>query len=545
MPSRACEFKSRLGHHIKYDTGSLTSRGWLPVSFSIMANKIRELRGLNREKQEALCVHPKWQAADLGKALPDSPHATSVCLPLWSHVVGYEEGDPAVRDRLATGYPRFIFQPAVQQLFAQVKAEHGDDGEDALVFPSLQTAERCVAFMERQGATGRIVSLDNAHHAVLFPEDDFLHAKGFWQHFGYITSSRRALSYLEGRESTDPSQSKRVKQILNDRLAGFSGMDPDDVWLYPSGMAAMSDALRATQTCTPGAKTIQLGFPYVDGLKIQRQSGAGCHFIPAIGEEAFTQLEALLKSEPIAGVFSEVPGNPLLQCFDVPRLSELLHQFNVPFFIDDTVATFANVDLLAYVDGIATSLTKLVSGKGDVIAGSLILNSQSPLHEKLQDAIEAKYEDLLWYEDAVVLEQNSRDFLERSQHINTTAEALCDWLNGHSKVERVHYPKYESREAYDAIRRPDGGYGGLFSVVLKDAEVHTPKFFDALAITKGPSLGTNFSLACPFTLLAHYHELDWAEEQGVSRWLIRISIGLESLDDLKQRFTDAFEVAWR
>ena len=89
---------------------------------------------------------------------------------------------------------------------------------------------------------------------------------------------------------------------------------------------------------------------------------------PASGEDPFAQLEALLKSEPIAGVFSEVPGNPLLQCFDVPRLSALLHEYDVPFFIDDTVATFANVDLLAYVDGIATSLTKLVSGKGDVIA---------------------------------------------------------------------------------------------------------------------------------------------------------------------------------
>jgi len=53
-----------------------------------------------------------------------------------------------------------------------------------------------------------------------------------------------------------------------------------------------------------------------------------------------------------------------------------------------------------------------------------------------------------------------------------------------------------------------------------------------LEFCKGPSLGTVFTLACPFTLLAHYTELDWAESCGVSRYLIRISIGLESPDEI-------------
>ena len=51
----------------------------------------------------------------------------------------------------------------------------------------------------------------------------------------------------------------------------------------------------------------------------------------------------------------------------------------------------------------------------------------------------------------------------------------------------------------------------------------------------GPSLATNFSLACPFTLLAHYQELDWAESFDVSRWLIRLSVGLEDPADVIAR----------
>ena len=58
-------------------------------------------------------------------------------------------------------------------------------------------------------------------------------------------------------------------------------------------------------------------------------------------------------------------------------------------------------------------------------------------------------------------------------------------------------------------------------------------------VTKGPSLGTNYTLACPYTLLAHYPELDWAESCGVSRWLVRVSVGLEQAADLIERFDQA------
>ena len=54
-------------------------------------------------------------------------------------------------------------------------------------------------------------------------------------------------------------------------------------------------------------------------------------------------------------------------------------------------------------------------------------------------------------------------------------------------------------------------------------------FYDALSLPKGPSLGTNFTLVCPYALLAHYNELSWAESYGVPRNLIRISVGLEDI----------------
>jgi cystathionine gamma-synthase len=155
----------------------------------------------------------------------------------------------------------------------------------------------------------------------------------------------------------------------------------------------------------------------------------------------------------------------------------------------------------------------------------------------------AEYEDLLDPEDAAVLEQNSRDCLERVRRINQTAERVCDTLSTHPLVHRIDYPKYRDCDRYRAFLRPGGGYGGLFSILLKDAERRAPPFFDALQISKGPNLGTNFSLCCPYTILAHFNELEFVERSGISRYLVRVSVGLEDADWLIARFLEALTAA--
>ena len=68
-------------------------------------------------------------------------------------------------------------------------------------------------------------------------------------------------------------------------------------------------------------------------------------------------------------------------------------------------------------------------------------------------------------------------------------------------------------------------------------------FYDALDVAKGPSLGTNFTLCCAYTLLAHYKELEWAAEYGVVEDLVRISVGLEERGWLEERVARALKAA--
>jgi cystathionine gamma-synthase len=121
--------------------------------------------------------------------------------------------------------------------------------------------------------------------------------------------------------------------------------------------------------------------------------------------------------------------------------------------------------------------------------------------------------------------------------------ALFEHLRAHPKVVKTWHSSVNGGPGYRFIQRDGGGHGCLVSFVLKDAAKASPLFYDALRLCKGPSLGTNFSLACPYTLLAHYDELDWAESCGADRFLIRVSAGLEPVEDLIGRFDEALACA--
>jgi cystathionine gamma-synthase len=482
---------------------------------------------------------PLWRPEDLGKPLPPSPHANSVCLPTWADVVAYEQADPRVLGRLQTGYPRFFIHPITERLFARAAADFAGPDEFCHVYPSLAAAQRCLAWVLRwTGQSGRIAAWsETGPWITCFPREAADAAKKYWRHAGEGISSRMAEAWLQGEPEPD---AKQALQVVCERISDWAGVPADCVRLFGSGMSSIHTVYRAIQRVVPGRPSVQFGFPYVDTLKIQRDLGPGVHFYPWGSQYDLEQLATLLESEPISAVFCEFPSNPLLSSPDLTGLSALCRRFDVPLVIDETLGTYVNVDLRPYADVLVTSLTKYFTGAGDVLAGALVMNPQSPWFERLQAAVGCEYEPTLWGGDALVLAEYSADFPARVQQINRTAEAICEYCRAHPAVDRVYYPKYIEPDQYAAALRPGGGYGGLFSLLPKNPQRNSPLFYDALPFCKGPNLGTTFSLCCPFTLLAHFDELDWVERCGVSRYLLRFSIGLESPEVLIERLEQAF-----
>ena len=325
---------------------------------------------------------------------------------------------------------------------------------------------------------------------------------------------------------------------------GMRTVDEDDVYLFPAGMNAIFNAHRALLCALPPLKSINFGFPYVDTLKILQKFGPGCLFYGHASAEDLDDLEVRLKGgERFLALFCEFPGNPLLTCPDLRRIRSLADEFGFAVVVDETIGTFANVNVLHAADIVVTSLTKIFSGDANVMGGAAILNPDGRYYADLKHALKQTFEDTFWSEDVVFLERNSRNFLGRVDRINTNAEAICDILREHRLVKSVYYPKYnDSRSNYDACRLPTGGYGGLLSVVFHQ-KTQAQAFYDAMEMAKGPSLGTNFTLCSPYVLLAHYSELPWAAELGVDPDLIRVSVGLEDTHKLRESFSRALRVA--
>ena len=467
---------------------------------------------------------PLWEASSIGRPLPDSVHAVSVSLPTWDSVIGYEEGRDRVTKKLESGYPRFFVHPLVKRIFAKATEEIAEAGKRAIVFPNKRAAQGAQRFVERKLAVAtRIASYEDGLQALVIPESAIGVAMEYWRYAGSVISSRQAEDLLNDRE---PVESSTV--MLKQQLAEFSGAALDDHFLYESGMSGIFSAYRAVMNLFPSKKTLQLEFPYVDALKVQENFGNGVVFLYDAEGEDFDAAVRRIQQGEFAAVFCEVPSNPLLRTVNLPRVSEACRQGGVPLVVDDTVASSINLDVLKYADLVTTSLTKWVSGMGDVMAGMITLNENSEWVTEFRDFLTDDTEggSRLYRGDSDVLLSNMKSYRSRVEQSNENGEMVADYLNEHPAVGRVWYPKYNTPHEYNLIRREGGGYGGLVSFTLKQPR-KMPRVFDALELCKGPSLGTNFTLASPYTLLAHYFELDWAEACGVSPNLLRLSVGIE------------------
>ena len=203
----------------------------------------------------------------------------------------------------------------------------------------------------------------------------------------------------------------------------------DDVYLFPSGMSAIFNTHQFLLSTRGPMKSICFGFPYIDTLKILQKWGPGALFYGKGSSEDLDDLEQRLKSgERFLALFTEFPGNPLLNSPDLERIRELANRYDFAVVVDESIGNFINVNVLAPADVVVSSLTKIFSGDSNVMGGSTVLNPAGQYYRRLKDTMAKEYEDNYWAEDAIFLERNSRDFVSRIERINTSAEVLTSLL---------------------------------------------------------------------------------------------------------------------
>ncbi len=482
---------------------------------------------------------PAFREEDLGVPLPDSAHACSVCLPTWASVLGYEEGREKVLHRLKAGYPRFLRSPQVERLTRGAHEELCGEGEQVFVFPTRNSAQRAQRWIERRSKLAARSAGYHGFQTVVVPEEAAGVAREYQRFTGELVSSRMAEDWLNGGLKNG---SKR--ELLRRRLATIYGTRASQVSVFGNGMASITALLRSLPGVAEGRKTLQLEFPYVDSLKLQELFGNGVVFLNEAEGESFEEALQRIARGEFAAVFTEVPTNPLLRCVDLERVSAACREGGTPLIVDDSAVGPQNVQVLPLADVVTCSLTKWLSGVGDVMGGAAIVREDSAFADELVAALDHESQETSppYLGDVQVLLSNLKGYPSRLERANETALELVEMLAGHPAVSEVWHPSRTTTERYDQLKQRDGGYGALLSFALKSAR-RAPRVYDALEVSKGPSFGTRFTLACPYALLAHFHELDWAAGCGVPSHLIRVSVGDEDSEVLLQHFTDALRRA--
>ncbi len=482
-----------------------------------------------------LIKDPFWEASDLGEAIPQSPHAVSVALPRWEDVLAYEEKDPACLNALQSIYPRFGLNPLVKEIAEKAIELHGEILNSAWPYPNIKTAQKAQRFCQRVHTKSYTTIHEvSGLQCLIVDAQATSSAKAFWQHTGLGASSRQAAIALNKEKPPSINAGEEAREAIRNRLSKIYGCDKNLIQLHPSGMAALTTALEALKQLKPKKSILQLGFPYVDVLKLPQVIFEGSQLL--LNPDLAELINQLNKQKP-AALIVELPSNPMLQCLDLPLISKLARDRGIPVIADDTIGSAINLDSLPYADLVFTSLTKSFAGSGDILAGSLVISPTSPWKESLKELIPAVSTADLFGADAIALKKSCNDVTDRIHKLNEACLSLKLRLENHPNIARVLHP--ELCPNYKFLMKPKSGFGCLLSFELNGGLAKTKTFYNSLKVCKGPSFGTNFTLACPYVLLAHYQELNWVSKCGIPTELIRVSVGLEEPEDLWERFKKA------
>jgi cystathionine beta-lyase/cystathionine gamma-synthase len=232
-------------------------------------------------------------------------------------------------------------------------------------------------------------------------------------------------------------------------------------------------------------------------------------------------------------VWIETPTNPTLKIFDIVAISELSHRNNSIVVVDNTfLSPYFQKPLTLGADIVVHSTTKYINGHSDIIGGAIILNNTefyNKLHlvQKSVGAVPSPFDSWLTLRGVKTLAVRMR------QH-EQNAFMVARFLQTQPKVEEVFFPGLESHPGYAIAKKQMTGFGGVVSFRIKGGLSEANAFFKKLKIFQlADSLGGVESLANYSALMTHdYFPKELRLKIGVTENLIRLSIGIEHIDDL-------------
>ncbi len=233
-------------------------------------------------------------------------------------------------------------------------------------------------------------------------------------------------------------------------------------------------------------------------------------------------------------VWLETPTNPLLKLIDIAAIAKVCKQKGWLLVVDNTfMSPVFQQPLKLGADIVIHSLTKYMNGHSDVVAGALITN-RDDLADKLYFN-QNSFGYICGPFDSWLVLRGLKTLPTRMRAHEQSAMSLAKWLSEHKKVERVIYPGMSSHPQHDLAKKQMSGFGGMLSFYLKGGLSESKQFLSKLKIfTLAESLGGVESLIEHPGVMTHASlPADVRAANGIGDNFIRVSVGLENLDDLK------------
>ena len=234
-------------------------------------------------------------------------------------------------------------------------------------------------------------------------------------------------------------------------------------------------------------------------------------------------------------VYLETPANPNLKIVDLEALSKLAHTNpNTLVIVDNTFATpYMQKPLKLGADIVVHSVTKYINGHGDVIAGLVITNKELADQIRfvgLKDMTGA----VLGPQDAYYIIRGMKTFEIRMERHCANAKKVVEFLNKHPKIEKVYYPGLETHPGYEIAKKQMKDFGAMISFELKGGFEAGKTLLNNLKLCSlAVSLGdTETLIQHPASMTHSPYTKEEREAAGITDGLVRLSVGLENVEDI-------------
>ena len=329
-----------------------------------------------------------------------------------------------------------------------------------------------------------------------------------------------------------------TRTALEDLLAGLE--DATDCAAFASGIAAMDAILKMLR---PGDEVISTNDLYGGSYRMFTQVfepyGIKFHFIN-LGDtdELLAHINDNTKM-----VWIETPTNPLLSIIDIRSITDITRRRDIISVVDNTFASpYLQQPLKLGADAVIHSTTKYLGGHSDIIGGAICTSHRDVIDNmrfqtKASGAIPGPM-------DCYLALRGIKTLAVRMQRSCENARDIAHFLRNHPDVANVFYPGFEDHPGHDIARQQMRDFGGMVSFSLKKDDVETAKKFmsNTSVFTLAESLGGVESLIShPVSMTHGSIPVEVRRRSGLQDSLIRLSVGIEDIDDLKADLDNAFK----